>query len=661
MLSGACAEIDISTGDLDTIRTRGVLRVILRPGFSSSPAFAEGSFDEVSLLRGLAARIGVRLEMIEAPRHDVVLPWLREGRGDLAVERFSPRELRRLGFAASAAVDWVEDVVVTRADSVWTDLDQISSRSIHLHGSRSAAIASELGAAVGGRIVDVVPIPEEIPLESVALRVRSGRYNSTVLDSGMVDTLSFRGGFKTLGPLAEPRPLAWAMRRENTALNGAVNDFLFAERVLARGRRTVACRDLDRIRQVGVLRLVTRNSPTTCVIERGGLEGFEYDLAHAFAASLGVRLELALPPPGVDPASWLMSGHGDLAALHEPDELVPSRGLSASRPYRKVDLVAISRQRQGPIEDMFMLEGMSVACSVPIQTYVREFPLEQAPDFAVLSPGEDSLSAIRTVALGEADVAIVDRDSARLALEDRPSLILGGAVLKDVGLVWLFAPHSGELKKSADRFLGASRRSGFVRLLARSELGTGGRWYTSSTPEVPDGRLTPYDDLLKREARIQAMDWRLMASLMYEESRFDPDAVGPGGSAGLFQFMPFTWRERGVTNPHDPDQATHAAAEYLKDLMAVFEGVELDAQMAMAIASYNVGPRHVVDARKLARDMELDDTLWAGNVETAMLILDEADVARNYPAGVCRCRRAVGYTRRILRRYYAYTEQFPPA
>jgi len=52
---------------------------------------------------------------------------------------------------------------------------------------------------------------------------------------------------------------------------------------------------------------------------------------------------------------------------------------------------------------------------------------------------------------------------------------------------------------------------------------------------------------------------------------------------------------------------------------------------------------------------------WRGAVETAMVLLDDPEVARRFPAGVCRCRRAANYVRRILRRYAAYVEQFPPA
>ena len=167
--------------------------------------------------------------------------------------------------------------------------------------------------------------------------------------------------------------------------------------------------------------------------------------------------------------------------------------------------------------------------------------------------------------------------------------------------------------------------------------------------------------LLQWVGRRHEIDWRLLASLMYEESRFDPDAVGPGGSAGLFQFMPFTWRELGVEDPHHPTEAAEAGARYLRRLMDGFEDLPLPDRVAMAIASYNVGPRHVFDARRLAGQMDFDPDRWTGSVETAMLLLDDPEVARGFPAGVCRCRRAVGYTRRILRRYRAYTEQFPPA
>jgi len=124
--------------------------------------------------------------------------------------------------------------------------------------------------------------------------------------------------------------------------------------------------------------------------------------------------------------------------------------------------------------------------------------------------------------------------------------------------------------------------------------------------------------------------------------------------------MPLTWDDIDGEDPLHPGDAVTAGGWYLRWLMEKFSNLDLPDQVAMGIASYNVGPRHVFDARLLASEMGFDPDRWRGNVETAMLILDNPEVARRYPAGVCRCRRAVGYTRRILRRYRAYTEQFSP-
>jgi membrane-bound lytic murein transglycosylase F len=217
------------------------------------------------------------------------------------------------------------------------------------------------------------------------------------------------------------------------------------------------------------------------------------------------------------------------------------------------------------------------------------------------------------------------------------------------------------LAERVDGFLRQAVGSGLIRQLAGKNFGSWRLHVSPRLPPVPEGHLTPYDEYLTWAARQNGLDWRLLASLMYEESRFDPDAVGPGGSAGLFQFMPFTWRELGVEDPHHPGEAIEAGARYLSTLMDKFAELELPDRVAMAIASYNVGPRHVFDARRLATEMGFDPDRWLDNVETAMYILDDPEVAQRFPAGVCRCRRGAAYTRRILRRYAAYAEQFPPA
>jgi len=335
--------------------------------------------------------------------------------------------------------------------------------------------------------------------------------------------------------------------------------------------------------------------------------------------------------------------------------------MLVSVPYRTVDLVSVISTRAEAPAGIESFAGVRAAASRPVAELCRMLPLPAPVRAAAPSPGADAFNSMLEVARGRYPMAVVDRDAAELEIANRPDLKMGPVILPDVGLVWVFNTSSPTLHRRAYRFLAKARTSGVVRQLVLSEFGSWQAPRLRTLLPIPDGALSPYDELLRWVGRRYEIDWRLLASLMYEESRFDPDAVGPGGSAGLFQLMPFTWRELGVEDPHDPREAAEAGGRYLRQMMDFFGDLPLADRVAMAIASYNVGPRHVFDARNLAREMGFDPNRWQGSVETALLLIDDPEIARRFPAGVCRCRRAVGYTRRILRRYAAYTEQFPPA
>jgi hypothetical protein len=95
-------------------------------------------------------------------------------------------------------------------------------------------------------------------------------------------------------------------------------------------------------------------------------------------------------------------------------------------------------------------------------------------------------------------------------------------------------------------------------------------------------------------ARANGLPFEFFARLIWQESRFRPDAVGPvtrsGERArGVAQFMPRTASERGLLDPHDPVQALPKSAEFLRELLNEF------GNLGLAAAAYNAGPRRVRD------------------------------------------------------------------
>jgi transglycosylase-like protein with SLT domain/sporulation related protein len=95
-------------------------------------------------------------------------------------------------------------------------------------------------------------------------------------------------------------------------------------------------------------------------------------------------------------------------------------------------------------------------------------------------------------------------------------------------------------------------------------------------------------------ANANGLPFEFFARLIWQESRFRPDAIGPvtrsGARArGIAQFMPRTASERGLLDPHDPVQALPKSAEFLRELLNEF------GNLGLAAAAYNAGPRRVRD------------------------------------------------------------------
>ena len=649
LLAAGCAGPREARRDLSAIQRSGVLRVAVWPGFLSRREGRKLGVDQETALARFSGRLGTRIEWLEARRAEEPFLWLETGRADVAAVRTPPRPGLAPHVVPSAAVGWVDDLLVEGPSRFR------GGGSPWLH--RSSAAWARLAGGSPAR-PPALPVPEEVPSSEILVRVARGRYAATVADSALVAGSAYASALRTAGVLTEYRPLVWYVHADARELKAAVDRYLFARHVLRSDSSPPACRDLRAIRRSRRLRLVTTNGPVTCTVAHGGITGFEYELVRRLARSLGVALELEIPPPGHDPVEWLEAGHGDLAALHRPAGGRARRLLRVVGGYRTEDLVAVYRKDGWWPSWVWDLAGRRVAAAGPAAEVLLALGLEPPPELVPLPPGADGLDALAHLARGEAEAAVIGRDLAALELADSETMAAGPAVARALPLAWLFNVESPTLAAVARQFLATAARDGTVAVLAPSLLRPRIRTRSSRLPDIPPYSLTPWDADLKRAALRYGLDWRLLASLMYEESRFDVRAVGPGGSAGLFQFMPATWQWLGITDPFDPHEVIPAAARYLRMLMDDFADAPLPDRIAMAIAAYNVGPRHVEDARRLATRMGLDPNRWRDNVETAMVVLDDPEVARKFPAGVCRCRRAVAYTRRILRRYRLYTEQF---
>lgn len=96
-------------------------------------------------------------------------------------------------------------------------------------------------------------------------------------------------------------------------------------------------------------------------------------------------------------------------------------------------------------------------------------------------------------------------------------------------------------------------------------------------------------ETLTRAAESNHLPVPFFISLLFQESRFQPETVSSAGAQGVAQFMPETAASMGLENPFDPLQAIPASARLLRELVAQF------GNLGLAAAAYNAGPRRIQD------------------------------------------------------------------
>lgn len=97
-------------------------------------------------------------------------------------------------------------------------------------------------------------------------------------------------------------------------------------------------------------------------------------------------------------------------------------------------------------------------------------------------------------------------------------------------------------------------------------------------------RVSAFDDLIDSAARENAIDPKLVKSVMLVESGFNPAAISRKGARGLMQLMPATAAEHGVSDIHDPRQNIGAGTRHLSRLLSYYGG-----DLTKVLAAYNAG------------------------------------------------------------------------
>lgn len=169
--------------------------------------------------------------------------------------------------------------------------------------------------------------------------------------------------------------------------------------------------------------------------------------------------------------------------------------------------------------------------------------------------------------------------------------------------------------------------------------------------------ISPYDELIKDYAAELGWDWRMLAAVAYQESKFSISSRSIRGAKGLMQVMPQTGLYYGVENLLDPEENIKAGTSHLKRLQNMFRkyGLEQEELVKFTLAAYNAGEGRIMDCRNFAASRQTDSTRWASIVEIIPLMREDTILEEeSVKLGKFQGHETIAYVNSVLAHYEAF-------
>jgi len=412
--------------------------------------------------------------------------------------------------------------------------------------------------------------------------------------------------------------------------------------------------------------VVTRVTPTTYFrTSDGDLSGLEYDLVARFAAHIGTTVRFVEASSYADALARLRAGEAHMAAADIVATAALQDEFQFGPPYRRARQVLV-KSASAPRPANFAAIGAMRVAMVPESSGDHHLrgARERRPDLPWEAIAADHPEEVlRALSDGRADYAVTAShvlDLARGAYPDlAPTLTVGPT--EPVG--WAF-PKDGDarLPKLARRFFARIGEDGTLLQLMDRYYGHARRLDTASAVEFRDAvsrRLPALRPFFEEAGRQSGVDWRLIASLAFQESKWDPAAISPTGVRGMMMLTESTAARMGVKDRTDPWQSLLAGARYYRTLRdALPARIREPDRSWMALAAYNQGLGHLEDARVLAQRLGLDPDTWIHVRQTLPLLAVEMHHS-TLKYGYARGGEAMALTENVRAYYQAMVKLVP--
>ncbi len=452
--------------------------------------------------------------------------------------------------------------------------------------------------------------------------------------------------------------------------------------------------DLKQILENDTLNAITAYSSTSYFIYRGKQMGYEYELLQRLAKHLGVELSVKLSRNLDELFKMLNQGEGDVIAYNLTVTPKRKNRVSFTTPHNYVKQVLVQRKpkdwrymrtsqlNRNLLTNPVNLDGDTVWVRKNSAYYERMKNLEQeiGGDIHIKKADADveTEDLIKRVAEGKIDYTVADDNIARINQTYYDNIHVSTELSFPQKIAWAVRKNAPNLLDTLNTWINSIRGTRNYNVIYNKYYNNrkaSGQRRRSAFFTATSNQLSQFDPLFKEYSKKLPYSWLLLASLSYQESHFDPNVTSWAGAKGLMQLMPSTAKQYNITNLTNPEQSVKAGVKYLQwlneDVWA--ERISnVDERKHFVIASYNAGPGHVLDARRLTKKYDGNPNKWE-NVSEYLLKKSDPEYYNDEVVkyGYCRGSEPYKYVSEILTRYKHYkrflnrtekdtTDQTPP-
>lgn len=402
----------------------------------------------------------------------------------------------------------------------------------------------------------------------------------------------------------------------------------------------------------GELRVSTIVSPLTFFSIKDSDNGLDYELARQFADYLGVSLKVTVRQNISQLFDDLDAGRADMLAAGLVYNRERIKNYQAGPTYYSVSQQLV--YRKGSLRPR-SLDSISPGQLViaPGHVALNDLQSLQAKKYHDLSWTVDarrgSVELMEDVINGKIDFTIADSVAIGLFQRVHPELAVALDLTDEQPVTW-FSTRDGDNTLSAAMldFFSTINEDGTLARLEEKYLGHGdGFDYfdTRTFLRAVENQLPALQPLFQKYA--QQIDWRLLAAIAWQESHWDPQATSPTGVRGMMMLTKNTAQSLGLTDRTDAEQSISGGVRYLQDMMAkVPDSVPEDERIWFALAAYNMGYAHMLDARALTARQKGNPDSWT-DVKQRLPLLSQKPWYSRLTYGYARGHEAYAYVENI--------------